>query len=154
MQKVLTLLLLAALSGLVSAKLASDSQKAFRLNVPDAWKSITQVNSRGVRENGWKNATNSGALVVTAVTLGRTSLDDWAKATARQDSKAVVSSHTLGGTPARRLDFTTGEGYVTTIWLTAKNKKGAMISLVHTKDCPDDMAAVRKGIVDSFQWGK
>ena len=154
MKKLYNLLLLAALSGMVNAKVASDGQKAFTLNAPDNWKYTTQVNPRGIKENGWKNAKNSGALVLTSVHVGETSLDDWAKAAARQDPKTIVSSETLGGAPAKRLDFTTSDGYITTIWLTTKSKKGAMISLVRTKDCPDDIPAISKAIVSSFHWAK
>ena len=150
MRTIFPLGLLIALTALVSANPATDSQKSFTVNVPDNWKYTTQVNYRGVKENGWKEAKNRGALTLTTFGLGETGLDDWAKMSARQNPKAIVSSDTLGGKTAKRVDFTTRDGYITTIWLTTQNKKGAMITLVHTKECPDDIAAISKALVDSL----
>jgi len=154
MRKILNLGLLIALTGVVSAKPATDSQKSFSVNVPDNWKYTSQVNSRGIKENGWKEAKDRGGLVMATFNVGETSLEQWAKLTARQDPKAIVSSDTLGGLTAKRVDFTTSEGYINTIWLTTLKKKGAMITLVRTKECPDDIAAISKSIVNSFHWGK
>jgi len=154
MRNILSLGLLIALTAVVSAKPASDSQKSFSVNVPDNWKYTTQVNSRGTKENGWKEAKDRGALTLTSFNVGETSLEEWAKRSARQDPKAIVSSDTLGSETAKRVDFTTSDGYINTIWLTTKNKRGAMITLVRTKECPDDIAAISKAIVSSFHWGK
>ncbi|MBX3166838.1 MAG: hypothetical protein KF760_05475 [Candidatus Eremiobacteraeota bacterium] len=141
MRKILVALL--ALSGLAGAKIVSDTQKTFSLNAPDGWK---------FHSGGWKNEKNTGALMMTAVPVKEKSLDDWAKGAARQNPKTTISDEKLDGQPARRLEFTTDDGYTNVLWLTRKGKNGAMVSLVYSQECPDDMPAIRKSIASSFHW--
>lgn len=150
MRKILVALL--ALTGLAGAKIITDSQKTFSLNGPDGWKFHSGADSRGVAQSGWKNDKNTGALMMTAVPVKEKSLDDWAKSAARQSPKTVIREEKLDGQPARRLEFTTNEGYTNVLWLTRKGKHGAMVSLVYTSECPDDMPAIRKTIASSFHW--
>lgn len=146
------LIALVALSGLAGAKIVSDSKKTFSLNAPDGWKFHSGADARGVAQAGWKNEKNTGALIITAVPVKEKSLDDWAKSAARQSPKTTISEEKLDGQPARRLEFTTDEGYTNVLWLTRKGKNGAMVSLVYTSECPDDIPAIRKSIASSFHW--
>lgn len=144
MRKILVVLV--ALTGLASAEIVTDSQKTFSLNAPEGWKFHSGAQA------GWKNEKNTGALMMTTVPVQDKSLDDWAKNAARQNPKTTISQEKLDGQPARRLEFTTDEGYTNVLWLTRKGKNGAMVSLVYTRECPDDMPAIRKSIASSFHW--
>ena len=73
---------------------------------------------------------------------------------ARQSPKTTISDEKLGGQAAKRLEFTTDEGYTNVLWLTRKGKNGAMVSLVYTSECEDDIPAIRKSIVSSFHWNR
>ena len=149
-----TLVALIALSGLAGAKIVSDTHKTFCLNVPDGWKFHRGTDARGVDQAGWKNEKNTGALMITAVPVKDKYLDDWAKGAARQSPKTTISDENLDGQPARRLEFTTEEGYTNVLWLTRKGKNGAMVSLVYTSEAKEDMPTIRKSIVSSFHWTK
>lgn len=145
------LIALVALSGLAGAKIVSDTHKTFCVNAPDGWKFHRGADSRGA---GWKNEKNTGALMITAVPVKEKSLDEWARGAARQSPKTAISDDKLDGQPAKRLEFTTDEGYTNVLWLTRKGKDGAMISLVYTSECPDNIPDIRKSIVSSFHWTK
>ncbi|MBN9414580.1 hypothetical protein ABS71_09705 [bacterium SCN 62-11] len=149
-----TLIALIALSGLAGAKPVSDTQKTFSVNAPDSWKFSSGSDSRGVAQAGWKNEKNTGAMMITAVPVKEKSLEDWAKGAARQSPKTTISDEKLGGQAAKRLEFTTDEGYTNVLWLTRKGKNGAMVSLVYTSECKDDIPAIRKSIVSSFHWNR
>ena len=149
-----TLIALIALTGLAGAKIVSDERKTFCVNAPDGWKFYKGTDSRGVSQAGWKNEKNTGALMITAVPVKEKNLDDWAKGAARQSPKTTISDEKLDGQPAKRLEFTTDEGYTNVLWLTRKGKNGAMLSLVYTGEVKEDMPAVRKSIVSSFHWTK
>ena len=152
MRKIVVALI--ALSGVAGAKIVSDTHKTFSVNAPDSWKFHRGADSRGVAQAGWKNEKNTGALLLTAVPVKEKSLEDWAKGAARQNPKTAILDEKLAGQPAKRLEFTTDEGYAHVLWLTRKGKNGAMLSLVYTAECPDDMPAIRKSIVSSFRWTK
>lgn len=148
------LLLAALLSGLASAKVVTDAEKTFCVDVPDAWKHSANKDARGVDVIGWKNSKNTGGLILTRVSAKEKSLEDWAKGAARQNPKVSVTDEKLDGQAAKRLEFKTDEGYNNVLWLTKKGKQGAMITLVYTDECPDDIPALKKTIVSSFHWKK
>lgn len=150
MRKILVTLV--ALSSLAGAKIVSDAHKTFSVNAPDSWKFHNGTDARGVAQAGWKNEKNTGALMMTAVPIKDKSLEDWAKGAARQSPKTIISDEKLDGQPGKRLEFTTDDGYTNVLWLTRKGKNGAMVSLVYTSECKDDMPAVRKSIAGSFHW--
>ena len=148
------LVLIGLLSNLASAKVVTDADKYFSVDVPDAWRHSASKDSRGVAVVGWKNAKNTGGLILTRVLAKDKSLEDWAKAAARQNPKVNISEDRLDGQAARRLEFKTDEGYHNILWLTKRGQQGAMITLVYTDECPDDIEAVKKTIVSSFHWKK
>ncbi len=152
MRKVVALI--ALLSSLASAKVVTDAEKFFGVDVPDTWQHSANKDSRGVDVVGWKNAKNTGGLILTRVRAKEKSLEEWARGAARQNPKVSISDEKLDGQPAKRLEFRTDEGYNNVLWLTIKGKQGAMITLVYTDECPDDIPSLKKTIVSSFHWKK
>ncbi|MBS2037884.1 hypothetical protein JST97_23060 [bacterium] len=148
------LILVALLSSLASAKVVTDSEKFFCVDVPDAWKHSASKDARGVEVVGWKNSKNTGGLILTRVGAKEKSLEDWARAAARQNPQVTIQDEKLDGQPAKRLEFKTNEGYHNVLWLTKKGQQGAMVTLVYTDECPDDVENIKKSIVSSFHWKK
>lgn len=149
-----TLIWLVLLGGLAHARPVTDSEKFFSVDVPDAWQHSANKDGRGVEVVGWKNAKNTGGLILTRVAAKEKSLEDWAKAAARQNPKVTIADEKLDGQPAKRLEFKTSEGYHNVLWLTKKGQQGAMVTLVYTDECPDDVPSIQKKIVSSFRWKK
>jgi sugar lactone lactonase YvrE len=131
--------------GLVHAKPVDEGKKLFSVDIPDAWK-------LDAKANAWSNANNSGALLLRSADV-KMSLDDWAKLSlARTPKETVVSKESLGGVPAKRLDFVAPGGYKTSIWIAKKASKGAILTLVANPACPDKIPDVKKKLISSFKW--
>ena len=146
MRRILYCLLLALLviPGLVGAKVVDEGNQVFSVDIPEAW-------TFKPKEKAWSNANNTGALVLSSVDV-KISLDQWAKNAATQNPNTVVSKDKLGGQPASRLEFVAQGGYKTYLWISKKGNKGAIVTLVHNKACPDDIPAIKKKLLSSFQW--
>ena len=145
MRRILTCLLLALLvvPTWVGAKVVDEENKLFSVEAPDAW-------TYSSTDKAWSNQANNGALVLSSVEV-KISLDEWAKNAAGQNAGATIHEDSLGGIPARRLEFLT-EGYQTYLWIAIQGKQGAIVTLVHNQDCPDDIPAIKRNLMSSFQW--
>lgn len=138
-----------ALGGLAGAKPVTDSHKVFSVQAPDGWTAPAEA-----AQSAWKNENNTGAMTITSVPMKEKTLEQWAKGVSRQNPKTSVADEKLDGQPAKRLEFTNAEGYTNVIWLARRGKHGALVSLVYSGECQDDVTAIRKSIVSSFHWTK
>ena len=146
MRRIIYFLLLALLvvPGLVSAKVVDETKKVFSVDVPDSW-------TFNAKEGAWSNKDNTGALVLSSVEVPIT-LDLWAANAAKQNPKTTISKDTLGGIAAKRLEFTTADGYKTYLWIAKKGKQGAIVTLVHNDKCPDNIPNIKKALLSTYKW--
>lgn len=143
----LTLGLLLSATVPIGAKEIQDAKKVFSLDIPDAW-----TVSKQRQQSIYSNSSNTAALCLTSLDVKYPTLDPWVAEEKKFHPKAKVSEETLGGVAARRIEFNDAEGYKNTVWIAMKGKKGAIVTLVYNKNCPEDMPAVSKKLLSSFRW--
>jgi hypothetical protein len=147
MRRILLLLLaLFLVPGIVSAKNVKEAKNVFSVNIPDGWKFNSQ-------EKAWSNANNTGALVLSSVPVG-ISLQQWANNAAKQNPSTKIYDDKLAAVAAKRLEFTTPDGYKTYLWIAKKGGQGAILTLVHNNVCPDNIPTIKKDLMTSYKWLK
>ena len=141
----LILLALFLVPGLVFAKVVKEPKNLFSVDIPASW------NFRPA-EQAYANANNTGALVLSSVAEVPISLDQWAKNAAGQNAGTKIFDDKLGAQAAKRLEFTTKDGYKTYLWIAKKGKKGAILTLVHNNNCKDNIPNIRKSLMSTYKW--
>lgn len=126
------------------AKVVDETGKVFSVEIPDSW----------TFENGTWGHPEGLATVILLSVVGDPDLDQWAARMAKKRKDATVSRDMLGGTPAKRIQFSDlDKGDTTYMWIGKKGKRCAILTLVvDDSQNPDELAAIRHDLVTSFQW--
>jgi hypothetical protein len=127
---------------LARAESISDAEKWISTAVPDGWR-YDQA------QKCWHNDTNEMAVALKSRPL-ESDLKAWALTLAQPSARAKIEDFTLGGQPAKRVRYVNAAGYQTTIWITAKKKRGALLTLVHRSQESAD--SVRDQLLGQFRW--
>ena len=118
--------------------------KIFSVELPGSW-------TFHAKEGAWVNSNDLAAIVLTSAAV-EMSLDEWAAKAAKRNIGTTINSDTLGGITARRLEFTTPEGFRTYIWIAKRENTGAVVSLGSSSASAEDIPTIYQRLMSSFQW--
>jgi hypothetical protein len=139
------LLLLVGAPPFAAARPAVEEAGVFSVEIPDDW-------AYDEKNQVWGSPDRSCALALASVPDVKDNLQTWASKIVQKHPSAASKDDTLGALPAARLEFVSGKGNQTFLWVSIRGKQGAVISLVHAPATKVDIAAVVSQVQSSYKW--
>ena len=124
----------------------NDAEKWFSTQVPSGW-------TFDERQKSWHDPANQMAVALKSHPL-EGDLKSWAERLAQPSARAKLESFSVAGQPGMRIDYTNAAGYRTLIWITAKGKRGALMTLVFSQGLAKQAESVQAPLLEQFRWLK